>query len=337
MSTDASPSASPQPLPPLERRVLGLLIEKARLGVQVRVVYDAVGSLGLPPKFFAKLIRCGGQVVRFMPMRLLSATPTLNFRNHRKLIITDGRRAYTGGVNVGDEFEDWQDLGIVINGPGVNQLQEVFIDDWYFTTGEEISGSRYFFSQPRLSGTNQGDAVCETTVSGHDQAFNTTREMVFLAVTQCRLRLWIATPYFVPDEALLLALRTSVYRGVDVRLVLPARNNYPVVRRASCAFYPELLQSGVRIFEYRGMSHAKALLIDDDIVLIGSANLDIRSFRLNFELSTFVRNTGLNRELAAWFERLLANTDEVVANDFKQLPIGTQLVNAAAHLLSPLL
>ena len=230
-----------------------------------------------------------------------------------------------------------QDLGIVISGPGVNQLQETFIDDWSFTTGKELSCSRYFWGRSSLPGADQGDAMCETIVSGPDQAFNTTREMVFLAVTQCRRRLWIATPYFVPDEALLLALRTAVYRGVDVRLVLPARNNHPLVRRASCAFYPELLQSGVRIFEYRGMSHAKAMLVDDDGVLIGSANLDIRSFRLNFELSTFVRDTGLNRDLAAWLDRLQTDAGEVVADDFKHLPLGTQLMNAAAHLLSPLL
>lgn len=314
-----------------------LLIEKARLGVQVRVVYDAVGSLGLPSGFFAELIRCGGQVARFMPMRLVSATPTFNFRNHRKLIIADGCKAYTGGVNVGEEFMEWQDLGIVISGPGVNQLQEAFIDDWYFTTGEELSSTRYFFRGKHMPGADQGGAICETIVSGPDQAFNTTREMVFLAVTQCRRRLWVATPYFVPDEALLLALRTAVYRGVDVRLVLPACNNHPLVRRASCAFYPELLQSGVHIYEYRGMSHAKAMLFDDDGVLIGSANLDIRSFRLNFELSTFVRDTGLNRDLTTWFDTLLADAAEVVADYFKQLPLGTKIVNAATHLLSPLL
>lgn len=319
------------------RTLRDLLIEKARQDVQVRVVYDAVGSLGLPSGFFAELIRCGGQTARFMPVRLASATPTLNFRNHRKLIVADGRKAYTGGVNVGEEFMEWQDLGIAIGGPGVNQLQEVFIDDWYFTTGEELASSRFFFSKPRMPAADQGGAICETIVSGPDQTFNTTREMVFLAVTQCRRRLWIATPYFVPDEALLLALRTAVYRGVDVRLVLPTRNNHPLVRRASCAFYPELLQSGVRIYEYRGMSHAKALLFDDDGVLIGSANLDIRSFRLNFELSTFVRDTGLNRDLTAWFDRLPADADEMAADDFNQLPFGTRLVNATAHLLSPLL
>ena len=314
-----------------------LLIEKARQSVQVRVVHDAVGSFGLPSDFFTDLIRCGGQVARFMPIRLVSATPTLNFRNHRKLIIADGRKACTGGVNVGDEFTEWKDLGIVISGPGVNQLQEAFIDDWYFTTGEELASSRFFFSQPPLPGADQGAAICETIVSGPDQAFNSTREMVFLAVTQCRQRLWIATPYFVPDEALLLALRTAVYRGVDVRVVLPAYNNHPLVRRASCAFYPELFKGGVRIFEYQGMSHAKAMLLDDNGVLIGSANLDIRSFRLNFELSTFVHDTGLNRDLEAWLDRLLADADEMVADDFKQLPPGTRLVNVAAHLLSPLL
>lgn len=216
------------------RTLRDLLIEKARKGIQVRVLYDAVGSLGLPSGFFAELVRCGGQAARFMPVRLASATPTLNFRNHRKVVVADGRIAYTGGVNVGDEFMAWQDLGIIISGPGANQLQEAFIDDWYFTTGEELSSSRYFWDHP-------------------------------------------------------------------------------------------------------SPPHAKAMLFDDDAVLIGSANLDIRSFRLNFELSTLVRDTGLNRDLANWLDRLSANADEVVTDDFKQLPLTSQLVNAAAHLLSPLL
>lgn len=319
------------------RMLRDLLIEKAKQGVQVRVLYDAVGSFGLPAKFFNELIQSGGQAARFMPIRPVSATPTLNFRNHRKLIISDGRIGYTGGVNVGDEFLDWLDIGIVIRGPGVNQLQEAFVDDWYFTTGEELSEGCYFWNRALVPASAKGDAICEIIVSGPDQAFNATREMVFLAITQCRQRLWIATPYLVPDEAMLLALRTAVYRGVDVRLTLPFHNNHKLVRRASCAFYPELLQSGVRIFEYRSMLHAKAMLIDDDIVLIGSANLDIRSFRLNFELSTLVRDCGLNRELAALLGGLQADAAEVDADDFRRLQLGTRLVNAAAHLLSPLL
>ena len=186
------------------RMLCDLLSEKATQGVQVRVLYDAVGSFGLSSGFFKGFIKSGGQLARFMPVRLASATPTLNFRNHRKLIIADSRKAYTGGVNVGEEFLGWQDVGIVIHGPGINQLQEAFVDDWYFTTGEELSGGRYFWDRALISPPVEGDAICETIASGPDQTFNATREMVFLAITQCRHRLWITTPLFFTGRSVVV-------------------------------------------------------------------------------------------------------------------------------------
>lgn len=317
------------------RTLRDALVEKARQGVEVRVLYDAVGSLGLPRRFFKPLIDAGGQAAAFLPIRLLSASPTLNFRNHRKLLIADGRRAFTGGINVGDEYLDWQDLGIVIEGPGVNQFQEVFIDDWYFSTGEELAEPRYF-CEPEVESA-ESSAVCEAIASGPDQVFNATREMAFLAITQCRERLWIATPYFVPDQALLLALRTAAYRGVDVRLLVPRASDAPLVQRASRVFYPELLEAGVYIDEYPGMLHAKAMLIDDDTVLIGSANLDTRSFRLNFELSTFVTEAALNQQLASLFERLYAQSRAISSDDLIKTTYLARLSDGLAHLLSPLL
>jgi len=313
------------------------LVEKARQGVEVRVLCDAVGSVGLPRRFFDPLTGAGGQVAAFLPIRLLSASPTLNFRNHRKLLIADGRRAFTGGINVGDEYLNWQDLGIVIEGPGVNQLQEVFVDDWYFSTGEELAEPTYFCEPVGRQAMSAGSAICETIASGPDQVFNAMREMAFLMITQCRERLWIATPYFVPDEALLLALRTAAYRGVDVRLLVPRTSDAPLVQRASRVFYPELLQAGLRIDEFPGMLHAKAMLIDDDTVLIGSANLDTRSFRLNFELSTCVTDHALNRQLARLFETLQAQAHTVSSDDLRLSSYLARLRDGVAHLLSPLL
>ncbi len=315
------------------RALRDALVDKARQGIEVRVLYDAIGSLRLPRDFFGPVRAAGGKVAAFLPVRLASATPTLNFRNHRKLLISDGRRAYTGGINVGDEHLAWRDVGMVIEGPGVNQLQEVFIDDWFFATGERLSDPKCFCGRPAV----QAGAVCETIASGPDQVFNATREMVFLAVTQCRQRLWIATPYFVPDEALLLALRTAVYRGVDVRLQLARLSDSPLVHRASRVFYPELLDAGVRILEYEGMLHAKAMVLDEEDVLIGSANLDTRSFRLNFEVSTFVTDRGVNAALAGFFEALCSQSRAVTGESWQRRGGTARLQDALAHLLSPLL
>jgi cardiolipin synthase len=318
------------------RGLRDLLVARAGQGVAVRVLYDAVGSLGLPRGFFDPLRAAGGKAAAFMPLRLLAAAPTLNFRNHRKLLIADGGSAYTGGINVGDEYLGWQDIGITIRGPGVNQLQEIFVDDWYFTTGEEVTGGDYFCEVPAAAEL-PGEAVCETVASGPDQTFNATREMVFLAVTQCRRLLWIATSYFVPDSALLLALRSAAYRGVDARLFLPARSDARLVRRASRVFYKELMESGVRIFEYQGMLHTKAMLLDESTVLVGSANLDTRSFRLNFELSTFITDVRLNRELAELLSAVEARSREVSLQDLRHTSPLTRLEDGLAHLLSPLL
>ena len=314
------------------------LAARAAQGVEVRVLIDAVGSFGLPKHFFDSLQRHGGQIARFMPIRLLSAAPTLNFRNHRKLLIADARHAWTGGVNVGDEYLDWQDIGIHIDGPGVSQLQEVFVDDWFFTTGEELSERDYFREEhPHVSDDGEATAICETIASGPHQAFNMTRDMVFLAVNQCRQRLWITTPYFIPGAALMMALRTAVYRGVDVRIYLPADSDAPLVARASRVFYQELLAGGVRIFETPGMLHAKSLLLDDDAVIIGSANLDVRSFKLNFEVSTFVTQPQLNQALSAMMQKLEHGAHEVRLQDLQNTSILNRLHDALAHLLSPLL
>ncbi|MEW7982461.1 MAG: cardiolipin synthase [gamma proteobacterium symbiont of Phacoides pectinatus] len=310
------------------------LVAKARSGVEVRVLYDAVGSWRLPRHFFEPLTVAGGKAVAFMPFKLFSSTPTLNFRNHRKLLIADGMRAYTGGVNVGDEYLDWQDIGVCIEGPGVNQLQEVFIDDWFFAATEELTAPDYF-CDPATAVTGGGGAVCEIVASGPDQVFNTTREMLFLAITQCRKRLWIATPYFVPDGALLLALRTAVYRGVDVRLFVPHDSDAPLVQGASRVFYAELLEAGVKVFEFAGMLHAKAVLVDEEDVSIGSANLDTRSFRLNFELSTFVTDPLLSRDLAGFFEQLRARSRSVALSELERAAPLSRLKDAVAHLLAP--
>ncbi|WP_051906300.1 cardiolipin synthase [Methylomarinum vadi] len=318
------------------RDLLNRLVAKARSGVEVRVLYDAVGSWRLPRYFFEPLTAAGGKAVAFLPFKLFSSTPTLNFRNHRKLLIADGVRAYTGGVNVGDEYLDWQDIGVFIEGAGVNQLQEVFVDDWFFAAKEELAAPDYF-CDPGTVVTGGGGALCEIVASGPDQAFNATREMLFLAITQCRKRLWISTPYFVPDGALLLALRTAVYRGVDVRLFVPRESDVPLVQGASRVFYFELLEAGIKVFEFAGMLHAKAVLLDDEDVLIGSANLDTRSFRLNFELNTFVTDPVLAGGLAGLFERLRARSRPVAPSELLHAAPLSRLKDAIVHLLAPLL
>ena len=313
------------------------LVTKAAQGVKIRVLYDAIGSYKLPSDFFEPLLEQGGSVAKFMPIRLLSFAPTINFRNHRKLLIADGLNAYTGSINVGDEYLSWREVGITINGPGVNQLQEVFVDDWYFATNEKVTDDNYFPEFTNKSVDSNRNAICETIASSPHQTFNTTRDMVIMAINQCTKRVWVATPYFIPGEALMLALRTAVYRGVDVRLFIPSHSDSWLSHSASRVFYRDLLIGGVRIFECHSMLHAKALLLDHESVLIGSANLDVRSFKLNFEISTFVNQPDVNDTLAFMLSDVQRESSEITLENINNTSTLTLLKNALAHLLSPLL
>lgn len=319
------------------RRFRDLLVERARRGVRVRLLYDGVGSARLPRSFFDPLRQVGGQAECFMPIHFMVRRPMINFRNHRKLLIVDGVVGFIGGINVGDEYLRWQDLGVKIEGPGVDQLQEIFHDDWYFVSRENLTDSGCFGRWVKHVPSAAPDVSCATIASGPDQRFNAIREMLFLAVTQCRQRLWLMTPYLVPDSALVMALRSAAYRGVDVRIMVPAQSDVPLVQRASRAFYPDLVDAGVRVYEYHGMLHAKSLLFDDDLLLIGSANMDTRSFRLNFEASTFLASRRLNRELAAYFDQRLDQCLAVDVDVQRRRSGWERLVDSAAHLLSPLL
>lgn len=325
-------------------RFLAALVEKARQGVEVRLLFDAVGSPDLNDRALAPLRAAGGRAAAFLPVRLRRRL-TLNFRNHRKIVIVDAIRAFTGGMNIGDAYvKDWHDLALGLEGPAVDQLQEVFADDWMFATGEDLALPPYFGQHaqgPRADALPPGEdpaAGIMVVASGPDQRYNLTHDALFMAVTGAQRRIWLITPYLIPSPTLLTALRGAVYRGVDVRLLLPARSDVPVARLAARSYYPELLDSGVRIFEYGPcVLHAKAMIFDGSLSALGSANLDTRSFRLNFEVSCFVRSEPVNRAIAAVFERDLTQSEEIQQRDLSRRSVADVLTESAAHLLSPLL
>ncbi len=315
------------------------LIEAVKRGVEVRVLIDAIGTKA-SRRFFNPLIEAGGKFRLFLPLRLHSRPATVNFRNHRKLIVVDGKEAFIGGMNVGDKYLQWLDLCIQIEGPGVDQVQEVFCEDWFFTTDEDLQLKDYFgnWKEMKLSASPfHYECSCAVVSGGPHQTPNAISETTLNAFNAAKQRIWIMTPYFIPDSELLLVLRMARYRGVDVRVILPAKNNHPLVRRASRAYYPLLLKSGVRIFEYEGMMHAKASIIDDHILCIGSANLDQRSFLLNFELSCFIESTGLNSDCSNIYLNTLEKCVEIIPENFEKLPWATKVVDSALHLFSPVL
>ncbi len=318
------------------RRFRDALIERARAGVEVRVLCDAIGSPAMATKFIRKLRKAGAKCVRFLPPELFTLTPRLNFRNHRKILVVDGKVGVIGGFNIGDEYrKEWRDLGVRIIGPAVDQLQEIFADDWYYATHEDTAVPDYF---GRWLAQDHATASCSVVASGPDSSYAAIHEALFMAINETRERLYIMTPYFIPPQSIGAALRAAVYRGVDVRVMVPALSDVMIVRHAARAYYPELVDVGVRILEYQpAMLHAKAALFDDELVMIGSANIDSRSFRLNFEASCFIRSRELNQAVLQQFVDNQAHSEEIVMSDLDKLPWATKLTSAVAHLLSPLL
>jgi cardiolipin synthase len=321
-------------------KVRDLLCEKVRQGVEVRVLCDALGSPGVKKRIMDPLRECGGQVEASLPIAFFSRRQYANFRNHRKLVVADGKTAIVGGFNIGDEYMGaWHDTAIRIEGPAVDQLQDVFVDDWFFAVGEDVTKATYFGGwQSASAGEGPADAACAVVASGPHTTSNSIHDAVFIAITRANKRVWITTPYFIPDASILTALRTAVYRGVDVRVLAPERSDARLVRLASRSYYPHLLASGVKIYEYKpAILHSKTILFDDELSVVGSANMDIRSFKLNFELNCFVNQAALAAHLADLFEKDLRDSRQIKLGSLEKRSMPAKLVEAAAHLFSPLL
>jgi len=313
-------------------RVIAALERAAERGVKVRLLYDAFGSLGVN-RALGKLRKLGGKACPFFPLDPIRRAATINLRNHRKLVVVDGAHGFCGGINVGDEFVPWRDVMLRIEGPAVAQLQAVFVEDWFFATREELDDGACF---PALA--DKGDAILQCVQSGPDQPFDAIHRLYFAAIAAARQRVWISTPYFVPDRAVLVALETAALRGVDVRLVVPAHSNYPVAKWAGESFYDGLLDAGVRIFEYGPeMLHTKALIVDGSFATVGSANLDVRSFRLNFELVAVVYDADIVFELTELHSADQRGSRELSHAEWGRRSWGHRIREGVGKLLSPML
>jgi len=322
------------------------LAERARAGVKVRVLLDAVGSGAATGRFLKPLRDAGAFVREFWPVRFRLRGVPLNFRNHRKLVVVDGRVAFLGGMNIGEEYLGWRDLGLRFTGPAVEQCQCVFAEDWRTVDDHDLAREPYFKALTTDDAALTAAALSPAGVrmrilaSGPDRAVNAHFQAFFLACTTATSRIYITTPYFIPDQAMLAALTSAADRGVDVQLLLPGLSDVRLVQAASRSYYEGLLARGARIFEYQpSVLHKKAMIIDHAWCLVGSANIDVRSFQLNFELSAFIESEGLNDSLAAAFAR------DTAPDAAKALTLRTlsdwgkpqKVLQAAAHLLSPLL
>jgi cardiolipin synthase len=313
------------------RPLMDALIERARAGLEVRLLIDDLLRFHAPRAKLRELVAAGARVERFMPLVHLPFLGHNNLRNHRKIALFDGRRAIVGGMNLGNEYMGptpapgrWRDLSLLVEGEAVSELDSVFRADWEFACGEILT------APARLE---PGPVRVRVVPSGPDSASDPIYDADLTAIFRAEHQIWIATPYFVPDEALLRALVIAVRRGVEVRVLTPAHSNHLLSDLASASCLRDLSAAGVTIHQFSKMLHAKTLLVDDSLCVVGSANFDMRSLFLNYEIALFFSGSAEVQRLRVWFEAGFA-----VCNVGPQ-PAGTlrAAVDDVARLIAPLL
>jgi cardiolipin synthase A/B len=326
----------------LGKRILGALTEKAREGLKVRVLYDEMGSRTLNKRFFRELITAGGEVEVFFPSRIPYINPRLNYRNHRKLVIIDGVTGYVGGFNVGDEylgldpkFGYWRDTHLRLEGSAVHAMQTRFILDWnQASASRDISlDYRYFPDFPFT-----GKAGVQIVTSGPDSEWEQIKNGYIKMISSAKKSIYIQTPYFIPDASLLDALRIATLSGIDVRIMIPNKPDHMFVYWATFSYIGEMLKAGARIYIYdNGFIHAKTIVVDDELASVGTANIDVRSFRLNFEVNAFIYDIELSKELGSIFLNDIKLSKELTTEEYLKRPLWIRFKESISRLLSPIL
>jgi len=320
----------------LGRRMQQALLERAAAGVRVFVLFDGIGSHALP-RHYVETLRRGGVAIYPFATRRRPNRFQLNFRNHRKIVVVDGWLGFLGGLNVGDEYlglkpplAPWRDTHLQLAGPAVGDLQRSFAVDWHWVTGELPP-----LLPPRAA---EGSAHTLIAATGPADPQETCSLFFTAAINAACKRLWLSTPYFVPDQAVLSALRLAVMRGVDVRVLLPSQPDHRTVFLASILHAHDAIDAGIRMYRYQpGFMHQKVLLIDDDTACVSSMNLDNRSFRLNFEIGAL----NVDRGFAAEVERMLledfGKSVEITRDEYRKAAYPRKLAMHVARLFDPVL
>ena len=318
------------------RDIVERLARRAREGVEVRLLLDGLGSLFATRRFLTPLTDAGGHVAHFLPMLRFPLRGRANLRNHRKIVVADASRALSGGINIATEYIGptpqrgrWRDLAFVLEGPAVQHFAEVFHSDWAFATGERLETR-----PPDLNDAPGGGAVVQVVPSGPDVQGDPIYAAILSAVYAARERVWVVTPYFIPDDALLQALCLAARRGIDVRILVPRKSNHPVADIARGTYLREIQAAGGRVLLYGlGMLHAKVMVTDDELAMIGSANMDMRSLFLNYEVAMFVYSRPEIDEAARWIEQAAASAHVGVPDVGSLRDLGESCVRMIAPLL----
>lgn len=325
------------------RRLVRLLAERARAGVKVRLLLDALGCLFSSRGFVDPLREAGGEVVRFMPVIPLSPRSSANLRNHRKIAIFDQHTAIVGGHNIAREYmgaapwrKRWVDFGAVISGPGAALLNEVFLADWAFASGQSLDKLHRELDPNAVRA--EGSSELQVVASGPDVSGDPLYEGIVSMIQEAEQSIWIITPYFIPDEVLLRSLIVKARAGKDVTLIVPAHSNHPVTDYAGRHALRQIQNAGGRVLMYGpGMMHAKAMIVDDRIGLLGSANFDLRSLFVNFEIGVTLYSEPDVRAMRIWAGEMVRKCREFSPRNKHRLRFAHDLAEDISRLIAPLL
>lgn len=321
-------------------RVKEKLIEKANQGVKIRLIYDDVGSWSLSDDYLNDLRDVGVETYSFMRVRTYRFANKINYRNHRKILVVDGKVGFVGGVNIADRYLKgrdgkgfWRDTHLRIEGDAVKNLQIIFLMDWYFMSNKIIN-DKIYFPDHKVDEKH----LIQITTSGPDSDWANIMQTFFSAIATASEYVYISTPYFLPNESILTALRTAALSGVEVKIILPEKNDSWLTNYSSLSYIRDLLEAGVEVHLYtKGFTHSKLLMVDDVFATVGTTNMDIRSFDQNFEVNALIYDEGITAEIKSAFIEDLSNSERINLEKFQNRPLKQKFLESLARLFSPLL
>ena len=320
-------------------KFLDLFEKKRQEGVTIRMVYDDVGSWSLDKRTIRRFVDIGVELKVFAPIRIFKIAHHLNYRNHRKIVIIDNKIAFTGGMNISDKYVEgdenlgfWRDTFVRVEGPSVKGLQRIFLIDWYISGGAHID-----IGISNFQSNDEGIPV-QIVSSGPDSSQSSILQQFFTMITDAQSYVYISTPYLIPDLSIITALKTSALSGVDVRLLLPSDSDSKILRWGMMSFLEELINAGTKVYLYnKGFMHSKVIIADDNMVSIGTANMDVRSFETNFEVNVMIYDTEVCKKLKQDFFNDIEDCIKLDKETYPKLPLRNKLMESLSRLLSPLL
>lgn len=318
-----------------------VLLAKAAEGVEVRIIYDDVGCWSLSKGFLRELRTAGIQIYPFLPVRFHRGFRKANYRNHRKIAVIDGQVGFVGGLNIADRYADglpgvgiWRDTHLQVTGEAVTSLQVIFLIDWYFVRQELLLNKEEYMPYHLA----EGNVVVQTITSGPDSDWASIQQAYFTLINMAKRYVFISTPYFMPGETTLNALKTAAMSGVDVRILLPHRSDSRLTYWCTRSYVEDLLEAGVKIYWYKkGLNHNKVIIADGIVASVGTANMDLRSFEQNFEVSMIIYDREVVKKLATDFAEDLKFSRECLLKDWRFRPKRKRIYESVARLFAPLL